>query len=114
MRHELWLLYLRRRAHRRKRLLMMAYISYHYAAFVNKTPKRTSILTGAMWVQEMMIGNHDAFVDSFRISRETFLMLHDELVNKAGLQATGRISSVEQLAVFMYFAGQQVTSANLQ
>ncbi|ETV87017.1 hypothetical protein H257_02028 [Aphanomyces astaci] len=67
-----------------------------------------------MWVQEMMIGNHDAFVDSFRMSRETFLMLDDELVDKAGLQATRRISSVEQLAMFMYFAGHQATSANLQ
>ena len=105
MRHELMILFVRRRACSRRRTMMMAYLSYHYSAYLYKTPKRSSILTGDLWMREMIEGNHESFVESFRMPRETFCRLVDELVNRGGLRETAEISCREMLGIFLYFAG---------
>ncbi|KAF0705149.1 hypothetical protein AaE_014638 [Aphanomyces astaci] len=93
---------------------MMMYLSYHYHAYLYKTPKRDSILTGDLWMREMMMGNHNAFVETFRMPRETFCRLLDKLTTDGGLVGTQHVSSREMLGMFLYFSGHKASSANLQ
>ncbi|ETV74050.1 hypothetical protein H257_11362 [Aphanomyces astaci] len=56
-------------------MIMMAYLEYHHSAYLLNTSKPMSILTGAMWVAEMLDDNEDAFIDTFRMPGATFGVL---------------------------------------
>ncbi|ETV78025.1 hypothetical protein H257_08242 [Aphanomyces astaci] len=108
------LLILRRRAQRRRQLAMLAYMAYHYAAYLLKSPKRVSALTGAMWVEEMLVGNADAFIEMFRMPRPSFIALLEELMRNGDLKATRAVTCQEQLCLFLYFVGHKPSSTNMQ
>ncbi|KAH9159237.1 hypothetical protein LEN26_002441, partial [Aphanomyces euteiches] len=81
----------------RRRDLLMKYMFYHQRAFMCKIPKRVSVLTGAAWIIDMLEGNEEAFVENFRMPRSIFAALCHE-----------------QVGIFLYFAGQHASSAQLQ
>ncbi|KAH9077999.1 hypothetical protein Ae201684P_019105 [Aphanomyces euteiches] len=114
MQFEHCLLVCRRRYYKARRLIMLMYLSYHYSAYLLKTPKRVSLLTGTMWVDEMLSGNENAFVENFRMDRETFGALLYDLVHRGQLKRTRWVTHVEQLCLFLYFCGQKASNCNLQ
>ncbi|ETV65967.1 hypothetical protein H257_17445 [Aphanomyces astaci] len=105
---------LHRRVYRRRRMLILAYMVYHYSAFLLKSSKRVSILSGALWIAEILNGNEDAFVETFRLSRDTYGGLLFDLVQRGGLRGTRHISPQEQLCLFLYFFGHNASSTNMQ
>ena len=114
MEQSFWMTLLRLRIHKRRRLATLHYLMYHYCAYLLKTPKRDSMLTGATWVREKMRGNSDAFEESFRMPREIFHVLLANLVNMGELSNSHHIDANEQLCMFLYFAGHRASSTNIQ
>ncbi|RQM31038.1 hypothetical protein B5M09_012757 [Aphanomyces astaci] len=57
-------------------------MEYHYSAFLLKSSKRVSILTGAMGAAEMLKGNESAFIENFRLPRKTLGALLFGLINR--------------------------------
>ncbi|KAG9398042.1 hypothetical protein AC1031_022057 [Aphanomyces cochlioides] len=92
----------------------MNYLMYHYVAFVQKTPKHISILSGPLFVQETLTGNPTVMLDNFRLSRSIFDALVTDLGRYGGLKSTKHVSVQEQLANFLYFAGHHASNAALQ
>ncbi|KAH9105084.1 hypothetical protein LEN26_014870 [Aphanomyces euteiches] len=116
MKTELAVLFIRLLTLRRHkaRALYAQIMAGHYVAFVHKSPKRTSILTGQMWVDEVLNGNENTVVEMFRMPLETFRYLVRDVVSRGGLKPTRDVSTEEQVAMFLFFAGQNASSRALQ
>ncbi|KAH9138170.1 hypothetical protein LEN26_005390 [Aphanomyces euteiches] len=65
-------------------------------------------------MQEMLQGNENAFVESFRMTRSIFRSLIEELVEYGCLRPSRKVGLNEQLGIFLFFAGQHASSAQLQ
>ena len=77
-------------------------------------PKRTSILTGALWIRELLGGHPGRFREQMGLSRTAFRKLSHEL-QMTGYLRDGRSLSVdEQLGIFLHFARTGLTSNMLQ
>ncbi|ETW03786.1 hypothetical protein H310_05152 [Aphanomyces invadans] len=91
------------------------YIVYHYNAYMLKNPsERKSILTGRMWVEEIVRGNPHLGVENFRITIVCFQRLVRRMEDVGGLRSTVRIPTTDQVAMLLYFAGHHVSSPALQ
>ncbi|XP_072148472.1 protein ALP1-like [Setaria viridis] len=77
---------------------------YYESAFMNKTKKVKTGLSGYEWVMTTL-SNPTACHDMFRMSRERFWRLHDVLVSSYGLNSSKRMSSIESLAMFLWIIG---------
>ena len=60
----------------------------------------TSILTGEMWVKEMLIGNPIRCVNAFRMEPQLFLKLCNDLSSKYGLKSSRNMSIHEKVDNF--------------
>jgi hypothetical protein len=74
------------------------------------TPKRNSILTGQLWLQELLNGHFERFQEQLGLSRHAFRKLSHELQQDHGLKDSRHITADEQLAIFLYFARHGSTS----
>ncbi|KAF0740796.1 hypothetical protein Ae201684P_001819 [Aphanomyces euteiches] len=108
------LMFIRRWIKLRRRDLLHKYLRYHFTSFVFKTPKRVSILSGRLWMAEMLGGNEEAFVENFRMPKAIFCALSRELEQHGHLYHSRQLDINEQLGIFLYFAGQHASSAQLQ
>lgn len=66
------------------------------------TPMNTSILTGMMWVRELLSGHPDRFYDAMAMPKHVFRKLVHELEMYAGLVHTKHIAAEEQVAIFLH------------
>ncbi|KAH9153700.1 hypothetical protein AeRB84_004095 [Aphanomyces euteiches] len=94
--------------------MCMELMAYHFVAHVHKLPKRVSILTGALWVDEILSGNAQNVVEAFRMPKHTFRALVRSIIEEGGLERGRDVSVEEQLAIFMYFVGKNASSRCLQ
>ncbi|KAF0748085.1 hypothetical protein AaE_007474 [Aphanomyces astaci] len=101
----------RRRMQRDARIKALA---YHIFAYINKSPKRMSILKGTLWVDEVLSGNPNNCMETFRMPRTTFDKLVSATVRHGGLRRTVNVSNQEQVAMLLYFAGHHATSREMQ
>jgi hypothetical protein len=67
-------------------------------------PMRTSILSGQMWLDELLVGHPERFKEQFGMSKHAFQLLSRELQLQSGLADRRRVTADEQLATFLYFA----------
>lgn len=67
-----------------------------------RKPQHTSILTGDLYLWELLAGNQQSFFDVFGLSQDTFWCLHSELIAYGGLRNGRSISAAEKLATFLY------------
>ena len=65
-------------------------------------PQHTSILTGELWVQELLAGNAARMHNNLGMNTHVFVRLITALVEKAGPKDTWHISKKEQLAIFLH------------
>lgn len=65
------------------------------------TPYHTSVLTGQMWVQELLDGHPDRIHNKLGIQKHVFTQLANELVSQ-GFTGSKHITLKEQLAIFLY------------
>jgi hypothetical protein len=62
----------------------------------------TSILTGRVWVQELLDGHERQIQDILGMHKHMFIMLVSELQQKSGLRNLKYVNSVEMIAIFLY------------
>ena len=67
-------------------------------------PMRTSILSGQMWLDELLVGHPERFGEQFGMSKHTFQLLSRELQLHSGLTNRRQVTADEQLATFLYIA----------
>ncbi|ETV78795.1 hypothetical protein H257_07625 [Aphanomyces astaci] len=91
----------------------MAYMEYHYSAFLLKSSKRVSILTGAMGAAEMLEGNESAFIENFRLPRKTLGALLFGLINRGVFVELESLSTGAVVPVPILLR-QSVSSTNMQ
>ena len=74
---------------------------------------RTSILTGRMYIQELLTGHSRRFKEVARMQLPTFSAICQDL-RKVGLADTLAISVEEQLAMFLSITGHRWSNRNVQ
>jgi hypothetical protein len=66
-------------------------------------PMHTSILTGRIWLDEILHGHPDRFKNQLGMSQAVFRRLSRVLQLQCGLTDSKFIAADEQLAMFLYF-----------
>lgn len=79
-----------------------------------KTLMHTSVLTGEMWVKELLAGHPARFHRSMGMAKHVFWGLHQELQLYAGLSCMKHVTVNEQLAIFMHFTVMGSSNHQLQ
>lgn len=75
-----------------------------YAHAAKRRPQHTSILTGRVWMRELLKGHPASFYDAMGMTKETFRQLLQELGEQCSLRDSRYISAVEKLGMFLYAA----------
>ena len=104
----------RKRRAARLAILAGAYAVYLVGLSYNKTPRNTSKLSGADWLDELLEGHDTRFYDNMGMNRHVYCWLLEILGKKAGLRDTKHVTLREQLAIFLYFAVTGVSVRKLQ
>ena len=94
------------RSSRRRRAVMLQVADCYSSTFIRKQPRHTSILTGEMWVKEVLNGNPARMQNTFRMSRDIFDHLIEDM-KCFGLEPSRGIDCNEMLSIFLYFAGHK-------
>ena len=87
--------------------------SYVYAAY-KKRPCHTSILIGALWVEEILEGHEDYCKFEFHMDPFIFETLANILRQKNLLSNTRSVTSEEQLTIFVYILSKNISNRALQ
>lgn len=99
-------------------LLMVRYIMEWERLFVEKTPCRTSMLSGKQYILEVLVGNPTRCYESFRMKPHVFRNLCDRLKMMHVLQDSRNVSAEEGLAmglsVLCHKIGQRVVAERFQ
>ncbi|XP_057484020.1 uncharacterized protein LOC130770545 isoform X2 [Actinidia eriantha] len=94
-------------------LAAIANVEEYNMRYVDKIPCRTSALTGWAWLMELL-SNKIQCHENLRMSRELFLALCGELVNKYGLLVTDKGVRVEEsVAIFLQAIGMAKSNRQL-
>lgn len=94
------------RSSRRRRAVMLQVADWYSSTFLRKQPRHTSILTGEMWVKEVLNGNPARMQNTFRMSRDIFDNLIEDM-KCFGLEPSRGIDCNEMLSIFLYFSGHK-------
>ena len=79
-----------------------------------RTPRNTSILTGAQKTIEFLEGHPVRFYEQFRLEKHTFYLLRDALCERKLLKDTNRMTVDEQLLMFLHTIGHNVRNRVIQ
>lgn len=79
-----------------------------------KTPCRTSPLSGKSYVAELLTSNERRIHEVLRMPKGTFLDLRDWLVTNSGLHDTRKMTSEQQLVMFLAIVGHGSTNREVQ
>src|SRR5882762_7344743 len=77
-----------------------------------KEPWHTSILTGQMWVMELLMGHPERICTELGVHRHIFYALIDEL-HEMGYTDSKYVTLEEQLAIFLYCSVTGLTIRHL-
>lgn len=83
-------------------------IEYYYLTFIYKRPCMTSAQTGNMWLNEILQGNESRCHNMFRMKRNIFVQLCDELQMNYGLKGSRRLCATEMLGMFLHIIGHGI------
>ncbi|KAJ3174033.1 hypothetical protein HK101_010974 [Irineochytrium annulatum] len=84
---------------RRNHLLSLVVVTIAMLS-IEKTPEHTSILTGDRWLKEQLDGHRNGMHQNFRIGKQLFLKLSDELAATGRLRRSRYKTHYEQVAHF--------------
>lgn len=79
-----------------------------------KTPRNTSILTGAQKTKELLEGHPVRFYEQIRLEKHTFYLLRDALCERSLLKDAKRMTVDEQLLMFLHTIGHIVRNRVIQ
>ncbi|RVW84970.1 hypothetical protein CK203_039527 [Vitis vinifera] len=89
--------------------IFIAHIMNEYEEiFLCKTPQRTSMLSGAQFVRDMIEGHPQTCYELFQMDKETFMNLCDHLKRHENLQDTRFVTVEEAVAMFLLIVGHNV------
>ncbi|XP_059597509.1 uncharacterized protein LOC100853548 [Vitis vinifera] len=89
--------------------IFIAHIMNEYEEiFLCKTPQRTSMLSGAQFVRDMIEGHPQTCYELFWMDKETFMNLCDHLKRHENLQDTRFVTVEEAVAMFLLIVGHNV------
>jgi len=74
----------------------------------------TSVLTGQLWLNELLAGHPDRFRDQLGMAKHVFQQLSFELQKYSGLVSTKFVSADEMLATILHFARTGCSTRVLQ
>lgn len=77
-------------------------------------PKHTSLLTGQLWLEELLTGHPARFQEQLGLAHHVFRKLSQVLQESHGLRDSRHVSADEQLAIFLHFARTGLSSRMLQ
>ena len=93
---------------------MVMHAANYFLNYVEKSPCRTSALTGHEWVQEIMNGHDIRCYQQFRMRKHVFLHLCNILERRYGLKPTRGMGIHEQVGMFLYVLGQPGSIRNAE
>ncbi|KAA1083358.1 hypothetical protein PGT21_050210 [Puccinia graminis f. sp. tritici] len=109
---------------RRRRLLQImhqsktSYLAYHLLRYLNRkkpVPKHISILTGAMWIDELINNpNPICFYKNLGMTVPTFMKLKNLLENEGVLYDSKYVTATEKLGILMYMLITGLSNRKLQ
>lgn len=95
---------------RKKRVNKVAALVGAYATLnLCKEPRHTSAYTGCIWVRDVLDGNSSRCYNMFRMERDVFLSLVEQL-QQHGLKETKNIGIHESVAMFLHTVGHALSS----
>ena len=94
--------------------LVLAIANWYNSAYLEKLPCRTSILTGAAWVQEILTGNQTRCLQNFRMVHDVFDRFVRIASESGQLPDSRWVTLEERLAIFLYIVGQNASNRNAQ
>ncbi|KAJ6576149.1 hypothetical protein DFH09DRAFT_838794, partial [Mycena vulgaris] len=80
----------------------------------NPIPMHTSLLTGEIWLKELLAGHTGRFREQLGVGKQVFHRLSFEFQAYGGLVSTKYVSADEKLAIFLHFARTGCSSRMLQ
>ena len=83
---------------------------YRFVGREPRTPRRTSILTGKLRVEELLNGHPDIMFNKVRMDKDSFLTLSHILKSKGLLQSSNYSTVDKQLFLFLTIVGQSQTN----
>jgi hypothetical protein len=94
--------------------LAIGYTMLLYGARFDKTLQHTSVLTGQLWIEELLCGHDGRFYNELGMNKFVFHRLITILEADSGLHATRHISAAEQLAIFLHYVRRGLSNRALQ
>ncbi|XP_050222661.1 uncharacterized protein LOC126672750 [Mercurialis annua] len=77
-------------------------VSESYFRYNYKEPCMDSFQTGMMWLLEIMRGNDKRCLNMFRMDKDIFINLCQDLEKYYGLAASPRMSTLEKVGIFLF------------
>jgi hypothetical protein len=75
---------------------------------------RTSMLTGHLWLDELLKGHSTWFQEQMRMAHHVFYQLSNELQTHCGLSDSKHVTADEQIAIYLHLARTGLSSQMLQ
>lgn len=82
--------------------------------FHDKRAYHTSILSGRKWLDELLTGHPQRFLDQMGMAKHVFRHLLNDLRIHCGLSDSRYVTAKEQLAIFLHLARTGIPSRALQ
>jgi hypothetical protein len=94
--------------------LFISHATLWYGSQFFKTPQHTSVLSGQLWLDELL-GRHDGqFYNEIGMQKFVFLRLLTTLETDAGLQGMQQVSAAEQVVIFLHYVHRGLSNRALQ
>ncbi|XP_062086320.1 uncharacterized protein LOC133792429 [Humulus lupulus] len=75
------------------------FVQHYYTTYIEKTPCMNSSQTGHMWLMEILKGHESRCYSMFRMEKDVFIKLCDELEANYGFKGSKRMCALEILDV---------------
>ena len=80
-------------------------IEQYYNKYIHKNPCMNSAQTGNMWVMELLGGHEIRSYRMFRMDKDVFMSLCNDLQCNYGLQGSRNMSVFEIVGMFLFILG---------
>ncbi|XP_062085763.1 protein ALP1-like [Humulus lupulus] len=94
------------------------FVQHYYTTYIEKTPCMNSSQTGHMWLMEILKGHESRCYSMFRMEKDVFIKICDELEANYGFKGSKRMCALEILGMFLFTlghgAGNRLTQERFQ
>ena len=94
--------------------ISVSYALLWYGSRFIKTPQHTSVLSGQLWLDELLSGHDGRFYNEIGMNKFVFRRLLTTLERDAGLHGTRHVSAGEQTAIFLHYVRRGLSNRALQ